>query len=341
MANKVKIGILCCADVAKRHAIKAFQSIDNAKVISIASRNPLRAKEWASLFGIGTEVSYDALLKNKNIDAVYIPLPIGLHKKWALKAVQAGKHIICEKSLAESFKSAREIVDRCRSKDLVLYENFTCDFHPQHEKVLSLIRKGDIGRPFIFRSFYGFPPFKKDNIRYSKKLGGGSLYDAGCYIVFMARKIFGKEPISVTCKLLYDKKNGVDIQGSIMLEFSDQETAFGGFSYNSTYQNNYSVWGSEAVINVSRAYSISSETKPRVELVKIENYKDVVKKINIPPANQFELIFHDFCDTVLHKKTKTNKINNIYSQLIAQARVLEALRLSSKENRNIKIREIK
>ena len=200
--NKLKIGILGCADVAKRHAIKAFQSLDNAEVVSIASRDYSKAKKWASDFGIAAEVSYDALLANKEVDAIYIPLPIGLHKKWVLKAAKAGKHIICEKSLAESFKSVKEIVNKCRSKGIVLYENFMCDFHPQHEKVLYLIKSGEIGRPFIFNSFYGFPPFKKDNIRYSKKLGGSSLYDAGCYIVFMARKIFGKEPISVVCNLL-------------------------------------------------------------------------------------------------------------------------------------------
>lgn len=341
MKKKVKIGILGCADVAKRHAIRAFQSIDNAEVVSIASRDLSKAKEWALHFGIKEATSYDKLISNKNVDAVYVPLPIGLHKKWVLKAARAGKNIICEKSLAENFKSAKEMVGACRSKGIVLYENFMCGFHPQHEKVLSLIKKGEIGEPFIFRSFYGFPPFKKENIRYNKKLGASSLYDAGCYIVFMARKLFGKEPISVTSSLFIDKKTGVDIKGSLMLEFSDKEIALGGFSYDSAYQNNYSVWGSQALVNVERAYSISSEMKPIVELVKIENYKNVIKKIDIPAANQFGLIFRDFCETVLNKRNRANKINNIYSQMLDQAKVLEALRLSSKENKKVKISEIK
>lgn len=340
MNKKVRIGILGCADVAKRHAIKAFQSINNAEVISIASRNSQKAKKWALYFGINAESSYDALLSNKNIDAVYIPLPIGLHKKWVLKAAQAGKHIICEKSLAESFKSAVKMVETCRSKEAILYENFMCDFHPQHEKVLSLIEKGEIGKPFIFRSFYGFPPFKKDNIRYDKKLGGGSLYDAGCYIVFMARKIFSKEPLSVTCNLFIDKKIGVDTQGSIMLEFSRRETAFGAFSYDSVYQNNYSLWGSKGLINVKRAYSINPEMKPNIELIKNDGSKESKKIISVPAANQFELIFYDFCDTVLYKRSRSSKINNIYLQMIAQARALEALRLASKENRKVKLKEV-
>ncbi len=340
MKNKVKIGILGCADVADRYAIKAFQSIDNAEVVSIASRNYAKAKKWALRFGIRAESSYDSLLSNKDIDAVYIPLPIGLHKKWALKSAAAGKHVICEKSLAENLRSVREVVNSCRSKGVVLYENFMCDFHPQHEKVLSLIRGGDIGKSFMFRSYFGFPPFKKNNIRYDKKLGGSSLTDAGAYTVFMARKLFGKEPLSVTCDLFYNKKNDVDIQGSAMLEFSDKQVALVAFSYCSVYQNNYSLWGGQGLINVGRAYSISPDASPSLQLVKNDRFKDHITNINIPASNQFEMIFRDFCDTVLHKKDRTKKINNIYSRIIAQARVLEALRISSKENRKVKLKEV-
>jgi len=339
--KKLKIGILGCADVAKRHAIKAFQSLDNVELVSIASRDFKKAKEWASLFGISSAHSYESLLLDKNIDAVYIPLPIGLHKKWVLKAAQVGKHIICEKSLAESFKSAKEMVEKCRSKDVVLYENFMCDFHPQHEKVLSLIKKGDIGQPFIFRSFYGFPPFNKDNIRYDKKLGASALYDAGCYIVFMARKVFGKEPVSVACNLYCDKKTRVDTQGSVMLEFSDRETAFGGFSYDSVYQNEYSLWGSEGLVNVKKAYSIGPDARPSLELVKNDGSKESKKNITVPTADQFQLIFNDFCDTVLNKSEKTDKVNDTYFKIIAQARTLEALRISSKGNRKVKLKEVK
>lgn len=340
MNKKVKMGILGCADVAGRYAIRAFQSIDNAEVVSIASRSLSKAKEWSLRFGIGAERSYDALLSNRNIDAVYIPLPVGLHKKWALKAVAAGKHIICEKSMAENLRSVAKIVDKCRSNNLVLYENFMCEFHPQHEKVLFLIKNGKIGKPFLFRSFFGFPPFKKNNIRYDKKLGGSSLNDAGAHIVSMSRKIFGKEPTAVTCSLLNAEKTGVDIQGSAMLEFSSEQTALVAFSYRSVYQNNYSVWGSHGLINVGRSYSISPEMRPSLELIKNDKIRETRIVIDAPAANQFEIIFHDFCDTILHKKDRVNEINDIYSHIINQGRVLEALRLSSKENRRVRLEEI-
>lgn len=340
MNKKVKIGILGCADVAGRYAIKAFQSIDNAEVVSIVSRDYAKAQKWASRFGISAERSYDMLLSNKNIDALYIPLPIGLHKKWALKAAAAGKHIICEKSLAENLVSAINIVNSCQSRGIVLYENFMCEFHPQHKKVLSLIKSGKVGKPFLFRSCFGFPPFKKNNIRYDKKLGGGSLNDAGAHMVSMSRKIFGKEPAAVTCSLLDDDKRGVDIQGSAMLEFSSEQTALIAFSYRSVYQNNYSIWGSHGLINVGRAYSISPEMRPSLELIKNDKIRESRNVIDIPAANQFEIIFYDFCDTVLNKNKRVSKINEMYLRMIAQARVLEALRLSSKEKRRVRLEEI-
>jgi len=232
------------------------------------------------------------------------------------------------------------MVDACRAGGAVLYENFMSDFHPQHQRVLSVIKNGDIGQPFVFRGYFGFPPLKKNNIRYDRKLGGGSLNDAGAHIIFMVRKIFGKEPISTTCNLIYDKKLGVDVQGTAMLEFPDEQVAFIAFSYCSAYQNNYSVWGSQAVVNVKRAYSIGPEMKPILELIRTENYGEILETIDTPAANQFEMIFHDFCNTVLSKKNMASKIKNVYSGMTAQARVLEAMRRSSRENRVIGIEEI-
>lgn len=341
MDDKVRIGILGCANIAQRYAIKAFQSIENSEVVSIASRNREKAKNWASLFGLKAEESYESLVVNPEIDAVYIPLPIGLHKEWIFKAVAAGKHIICEKSLAESFSSVKEIVSACRSKKIVLYENFMCDFHPQHEKVLSLIKNGDIGRPFVFRGYFGFPMMDKDDFRYNKELGGGSLNDAGAYTVFMARKIFQNEPISVVCNLFYDKSLGVDLKGTAHLEFPEEKVAFLAFNFNAVYQNNYSVWGEKGLINVGRAYSIPPDTKPTVELTANINLKDIKTDIDITATNHFKLIFRDFCDTVLNKDDRKGKINDTYLKIINQAKVLEAMRLSSKENRKIKIAEIK
>jgi len=189
MNKKVRIGILGCASIAKKFTIKAFQSLDNAEVISIASRDIKKAKAYASLFTIPAYQLYDSLLKNSNVDAVYIPLPIGLHKEWVIKAAKMGKHVLSEKSLTTDFQSAKEIINVCKQANVVLYEDFMCDFHPQHQKVLSLIENGEIGKPFIFNGNYGIPLMSPESFRYNKNLGGSALSEQGAYLVFMARKI--------------------------------------------------------------------------------------------------------------------------------------------------------
>lgn len=334
--EKARIGILGCANIAAKSAIKAFQSIDNAEVVSIASRDYSKAKEWAIKFGIRAEGSYDSLISSKDIDAVYIPLPIGLHKEWILKTAKEKKHIICEKSLAESFDSVKEIVNNCKSNGVILYESFMCDFHPQHSKVLSLIEDGKIGCQKVFQSYFGFPQLAKDNIRYNKQLGGGSLNDVGAYTVFMSRKIFSDEPLTVNCTMFYD--NDVDFGGSAKLVFNDSKIALLSFSFDAVYQNNYSIWGTKGLLKVGRAYGIPPDFKPVVELITNENLKEAITNIDISAANHFELIFHDFCDTILNKPK--DKINLIYDKILSQAKVLEAMRISAKENRTVELKEV-
>lgn len=338
--QKVRIGILGCASVAEHYAIKAFQAIENAEVRGIASRDPAKAQAWAARFGIPSWHSYDSLIASPDIDAVYIPLPIGLHKDWVLKAAAEKKHVLCEKSLAESFASAKEITEICRTRGIVLYENFMCDFHPQHEKVLSLISEGAIGRPFLFEGRFGFPPLGESDFRYDQGLGGGSLNDAGAYTVFMARKILRSEPTAATCALSGDGNKNVDVGGSAMLEFPDGQTAFVAFSFDAVYQNNYSVWGTNGLVKTGRAYSIPPDMKPPLEVVTNIDRTETVTAVQAPAANHFELIFYDFCDTVLNQEKRGDKISATYARLVAQARVLEAMRVAARENRKVFLKEI-
>lgn len=338
MKEKLNIGILGCANIAKKYAIRAFQALEAVGTISIASREKSKSTEWAEQFHIRSKDSYDSLIKDPEIDAVYIPLPIGLHEEWALKAARAGKHILCEKSLSHNLSSVKKIVDFCRENELVLYENFMCDYHPQHDAVLSLIQKKEIGNALVFRGYFGYPPFLTNNFRCRKELGGGSLNDAGAYTVFMARKILGSEPLFVTCRLEQDPFTGVDKRGSAYFEFSEGKAAFVAFGFDNVYQNNYSVWGSQGLITVDRAYSIPPEIEPSVRLYKNEYMAVTEEKVPVRPANHFELIFGDFCKTILNGDKVQREMK--YDQMIRQAVVLEAMRISSAKNKKIKIETV-
>lgn len=328
----VNIGIIGCANIVEKHIVEALHKIKNGRLITIASRNSEKAKKWAERFNCEYEKSYDDILKRDDIDAVYISLPIGKHKEWVIKAAKAKKHIMCEKSLSVDFASVKEMVNSCNENNVILYEDFMCDYHPQHQKVISMISNGKIGDVFLFKGFFGFPPLDQQNIRYQKSLGGGSLNDIAVYPVFMSRKILQLEPLWVTCKLVYDKYHDVDVQGSAYLEFPKNKIAFIAFGFDNVYQNNYSVWGSTALINVNRAYSIPADMKPEIELVK----QGSIEKIDVPAANHFSLIFGDFCSKIL----KNNKSKFDCSILISQEKVMEALRISAKENKKVAVKTI-
>lgn len=340
MSRKVRIGILGCANIAKKYAIRAFQAIDNAEVVSIASRDLRKAKEYASIFSIPNYQSYDALLENPQVDAIYLPLPIGLHKEWIIKAAKVGKHVMSEKSLTTSFSLAKEIIQTARRKNIVLYENFACDFHPQHRKVLSLVTKGVIGEQFLFRGFFGIPLLPNDSFRYNKKLGGSALYELGAYPIFMARKIFNSEPVSVDAQLFFDQRTGIDMHGIAQLAFTDNHVAQIAFNLNSIYQNNYSLFGSKGSISVKRAYAIPPEMKPELELVTNDSVSDQITKIVVSEVNQFELIFKNFCNVIIQKNRYSMKIQKINSKILFQAKVLEAIKLSAQKKRKVLLEEI-
>lgn len=337
MNKKVRIGILGCANFVKRYAIPAFQAIPNAEIVSIASRDQIKATEWAKEYNIPMAESYEELINNPNVEAVHMPLPNNLHREWIIRAAKAGKHIICEKSLATSFADAQEIVNVCKENNVVLYENFMCDYHPQHQKVLDIVNEGVIGNVSVFRSFFGFPKMNADNIRYNKELEGGVLNENGAYTTFMARKMIGKEPLSVTTTLYSEE---VDMRGTITLDFGSGISALLAFDLDAVYQNNYTLWGNKGLITVNRAYSIPPTLKPEIECITNENLKEKKEQIDVPAVNQFELIFSDFCETILQAEIRPEKINSVYEKILNQAKTLEAARISARENRKVFLSEI-
>ncbi|OGR82478.1 MAG: hypothetical protein A2901_04745 [Elusimicrobia bacterium RIFCSPLOWO2_01_FULL_54_10] len=337
MEGKVRIGVLGCANIAERLSLPAILKTEGAELVSVASRTRAKAEEWAARFGARAEDSYDAQIAAPDIDAVYIPLPIGLHREWALKAAEAGKHVICEKSLAENLDSAKGIIAAARKAGVVLFENFACGYHPQHGAVRAEVAKGTIGKPFLFRGAFGFPPFDKSSFRYDKSLGGSCLYEVGAYPVFMARKILGAEPQKVYCTLFYDVERGVDIKGNAQIEFPNELVAEVAFSMDSVYQNNYSLWGQKGLLRTSRAFAIPADMVPPLELLTNENFKETVVPVEAPAAAQFELIFADFCDVV--RSGDAARREGMYETLLAQARTLEALRISAKEGRAVALSE--
>ena len=328
--GKIRIGVLGCSNFLRKRIIDAVLKSEHAKITCLASRDLEKARKWAEEFKIENYDSYEGLLKREDIDAIYIALPVGLHKEWAIKAANSGKHILCEKSLTSDLGEAEEVVETCRKNKVKLTENFAVKYHPQHKTVTETIKKGNLGGLFSFKSSFGFPNPGEGDIRYNKELGGGILNDVACYPIFMSRFIFGEEPKSVFCSINIDEKKLIDNSGSFLLEFSNGKKALGDFGYGKYYQNNYSVWGNNALIRVNSAYSIPEDKIPDIDFVSDHENK----KIESPSANQYTKIIDSFCLDIIENRESD------FEGILNQAKVMDALRISARLGKKVVVDDI-
>ncbi|QLH05799.1 Gfo/Idh/MocA family protein [Nitrosopumilus ureiphilus] len=333
MNNKIKIGIIGCSTIAKASTIPAILKSTNANLEFIGSTSERKAKEYSLEFGVKKFGSYEDVLNDPSIDVVYISTPIGTHEEWVLKAANARKHILCEKSSTTSYSSAKKMIDVCTKNNVRIMEGFMFRFHPSHKKVREIIKKGDLGKLFTFYGMYGFPPIEKDNIRYDKSLGGGILNDAGCYPICASRILFESEPIGIFCRLSLDKEFQVDTKASIMMNFTQERSSQSVLGYDLFYQSVYSLWGNKGFLNLSRAYNVPPDMPVSLNI----KTNDFEKKLSIEPVDHFELMIDSF---VRELRVPDTSSFSFEKDLLNQARVMEAARISHQEKRYVEINEI-
>ncbi|MHB8960573.1 MAG: Gfo/Idh/MocA family protein [Candidatus Limnocylindrales bacterium] len=225
--TRLRWGILSTADIALTKVIPGMRRAQRCEVLAIASRDGVRARTAANAHRIARAYdSYEALLADPDVDAVYIPLPNHLHATWAIAAARAGKHVLCEKPLAMTSSEAQEIVDACRASGVLLMEAFMYRLHPSWVAARELLASGRIGRLRSVDSWFSYFNDDPANIRNIQAAGGGALYDIGCYCVNLSRMLFGGEPDRVAASTVRDPALGVDVLTSGILEFGDGVASF-------------------------------------------------------------------------------------------------------------------
>lgn len=285
MKRIYKVGVLGCANIAIRSLLPAFFRADRFKTLAIASRSLDNAKVLAEQYNCTAYGNYDELLDNPEIDLVYIPLPTGLHYEWIIKALNKGKHVISEKSLAVNYEEVEDLVRVARGKRLLLIENFQFRFHSQHQWVRDCLQRNEIGDIRCFRSSFGFPPFSdSDNIRYSQRLGGGALLDAGAYTVKAMQVILPEYTFSLKAASLF-KASGteVDIWGGAYFHCNDGIVAELTFGFDNYYQCNYEIWGSIGKLIATRAFTAPMDLNPIMILEK-QGYRE---EFSLPKDDHF------------------------------------------------------
>ncbi len=227
MTDPVRWGVLGSAGIAVNKVIPAMQGSELSRVEAIASRSEDRARATADRLGIPKSYgSYERLLDDPEIEAVYIPLPNHLHAEWSMAAARAGKHVLCEKPMAMSSSQASAMIEVANHAGVKLMEAFMYRFHPLWVEVRRMLDEGLIGDLLAIQSFFSYRNVDPDDIRNIADFGGGALFDVGCYPVNVSRMLYGSEPSEVKAAIRRDETFGTDAVTSVILDFGGRHATF-------------------------------------------------------------------------------------------------------------------
>lgn len=261
----IRVGILGCASIARRSLAPSFMKHEGFHLVAVASRLRDKAESFVDSLNLPSSkcndvktLTYDDLIKSDNVDLIYCPLPTGMHFEWAGRALESGKHVLCEKSLATNLQEVESLVGIARRNQRFLMESFQFRFHAQNLYVKELLERKVIGplRQVVVR--FGIPPFPEgaSNIRYSSELGGGALLDNGAYTVKCATYLLGRDidVLAAMCGGHTPSLGNVDLTGSIMMRAGDV-AIHASYGFDHFYQNSYEIWGTGGKISTVRAFT--------------------------------------------------------------------------------------
>ena len=286
---------------------------DRVRVAAVASRDQGRADAYARERGIERAYgSYEALLADPEVEAVYISLPNGLHVDWSIRALQAGKHVLCEKPLDRRPERGEEAYDAAERADRFLMEGFLFRHHPQTKRLTELVEEGAIGEPRLIRLAFSFSVTELSDVRMRPDLDGGALMDVGCYCVSMARLLAG-EPESATAQAIVGP-TGVDVRFAGTLAFRGDVLAHFDLAFDLPYRSVLEVVGSDGVLHAPDPFLIA---KPGLELVR----GDEVERIEVEQVDRPQLQLENLGDAI---RGRADPLLG-RADAVGQARALELL----------------
>ena len=295
MGDMVRWGILSTANIGRR-VIPAIHASRNGVVVAVGSRSLAGAQAFAAEQHIPrAHGSYEDLLADPDIDAIYIPLPNSLHAEWSIKCARAGIPTLCEKPFASDAAEAQSIVAAFEEQAVLLAEAFMYRFHPQHKKVKQIIAEGGIGDMQIISSAFTFPISDAANIRLSKPLAGGALMDVGCYCVNLMRFITGEEPSQTTASKRIGQATSVDEALAGALQFPSGVVGSFHCGLRAWREHSYTIKGTEGMIRVPASFVPDKNAATSVQHWLGDDYTEH----RIPPVDQYQLMVEDFADALL------------------------------------------
>jgi len=287
----LRLGVLGCAGIAERRMLPSMLHQPLVSIVAIASRDLARATSFTDRFGGVPVAGYDALLARDDVDAVYLPLPPALHVEWALRALDAGKHVLCEKPFAPSLADAERVVAAARERGLLVMESFMFLHHSQHAAVAKLLADGAIGEPCAFHSEFGVPMLPGDPPRHA-----GTLPEVAVYPIRAAQHILGDGLTVLGAHLRTDGERGLPTGGGALLVSPAGVTAHLTYGVEHGYRSGYAIWGSAGRLSLARAFTPPDDFSPVLRLSRPSG----VQELTLEPDRPFVNIAGAFSRTILH-----------------------------------------
>jgi predicted dehydrogenase len=326
MADKLRWGILSTAKINDR-LLPAFAKSTTADVVAVASRDLTKAKEYAVEKGIPTAYgSYESLLADPKIDAVYISLPNALHDEWTRKAADAGKHVLCEKPLTVNAVEAESLVAHCRSRGIRLMDGFMWPHHPRTAKIREAIASGIIGEveKVVAAFTFNLDGLPTDNIRMQPSAGGGGLLDVGCYTTYAIRWWMGSEPLRVYAAAHF--VNGVDVGMSGVMTFAHGRTATFDCGFTHPLRTHVEIVGTTGTIRVPNLWI--PDAHAAFEILRQEgDFGLKTEVVETPGHDQIVHMIDDFAAAVREQRECVPNPD----EAVRTARVMDALAKSARD----------
>jgi D-xylose 1-dehydrogenase (NADP+, D-xylono-1,5-lactone-forming) len=311
----VRWGLLSTAPINLKILAAAAQS-DRAEVVAVASRDAARAESYAQEHGLeGAHGNYDALLADEDVDAVYVSLPNGLHVEWTMRALEAGKHVLCEKPMSRHADAVERAFDLADSRGLVLSEGFMWRHHPQTERLVELVREGAIGPLRLVRAAFSFPlaiERSANDARFDPGLDGGAMMDVGCYCV-SAIRLFAEEPESLSAEQFVGP-TGVDVVFAGTLRHAGAVVSHFDCGFVLPRRSELEVIGEDGSLYVRNPFVI---TDPEIELRRAGD----VERINVEHVDSYLLELDNVSGAIRGEASLLLGREDA----VAQARTIEAL----------------
>ena len=322
----IRIGVLAPSEIAFRRFVPA---VKKSSIIEYVGVSCATGKEWNENSGdngvilselkkaetfrdkFGGKIfhGYHEMLSSPEIDAVYAPLPPGLHYRWGAEIIKAGKHLFLEKPFTDSVEHTAELIGAAKEKDLAVHENFAFVYHKQIDGIRRIVNDGLIGDMRLIRTAFGFPYRGENDFRYHRSMGGGALLDCGGYPVRLAHVLLGGEVKVAASSLCGARGHDVDVFGSATLINGDGLTAQISFGMDNSYKCELEIWGSKGVLQTSRVFTPTAEMST---VIRVKT--DSEQEITVQPDDQFLNSAEYFAKCIGDRSLRGQRMREIMSQ---------------------------